>query len=860
MASQVEIASSAPFGRVLKDHNRRDQYIRENNTRENAGTQSAFQKNLKELVRGHLHTCISVSSSSSSDENSQNYIINSNVNHQQRQHLRCLTNQQETSNVSDNNVGDSSTMSCKQARILDQWAAKQAQAMVSTIENQNQEAELLNAAQKNSSSAKENSHNSKPKNSSAASNRGASSLVQIWEARLSRPEPKMDRSNSFKNNSISAPTTSRTSSTSSYNEIVSSSVEEPPRNSDIIDSVTNEESLADWDSAAHSSRSSVNFTCSDAGESERVRIADIIKRFTSDSIDHEQGSSVGDPPSRRHSCGSDQSELRALSQIVNSPKIRGRQAFNDLLYQMEQERLRELESLAERQSVSRFPQRGRIQSMLRLRFLQRGVAIQEQQRSRSIRSTIASDGNRSQQGSIIMHLRERFSSAGDDDHATSSLSEAPPRNVKEMPNNPSNDGSPSAVNHVIKDNYDQDISITEQQAAPPADDSPSQVSEAHEEDAHEENSVRSDVTWQGASSECENFDPGEVSGSTQSLNNWDGNEMDDEEIVEQQDFGETNYDWFTDIARPRSYWEDQRQAWYQEMLTTSSDNNEIRKLLERRTVSTFLASDFRGKMDQLMESHVQRQVIREDEDLDEESQDRMGQLILSFFQRHSHTTGSQQEDDQDEIEDVVEAEGEEEEEEEEEEEYAGGQVLQEEVDEDEQQQEQASPASVHSLSPFRSWNYNPQHHEVADSSEQASLPYLPSQSSTQHRQYFASPSHPSIDMELIYDIRGHMEQMQREMSELRRTMQACMEMQAKLQNSLKLEVHPVQEASKNSINMATKRRTCCICYEMQVDSFLYRCGHMCTCLKCAHELQWSSGKCPICRAPILDVVRAYMDS
>ncbi|EEF32262.1 ubiquitin-protein ligase, putative [Ricinus communis] len=740
MASQVEIASSAPFGRVLKDHNRRDQYIRENNTRENAGTQSAFQKNLKELVRGHLHTCISVSSSSSSDENSQNYIINSNVNHQQRQHLRCLTNQQETSNVSDNNVGDSSTMSCKQARILDQWAAKQAQAMVSTIENQNQEAELLNAAQKNSSSAKENSHNSKPKNSSAASNRGASSLVQIWEARLSRPEPKMDRSNSFKNNSISAPTTSRTSSTSSYNEIVSSSVEEPPRNSDIIDSVTNEESLADWDSAAHSSRSSVNFTCSDAGESERVRIADIIKRFTSDSIDHEQGSSVGDPPSRRHSCGSDQSELRALSQIVNSPKIRGRQAFNDLLYQMEQERLRELESLAERQSVSRFPQRGRIQSMLRLRFLQRGVAIQEQQRSRSIRSTIASDGNRSQQGSIIMHLRERFSSAGDDDHATSSLSEAPPRNVKEMPNNPSNDGSPSAVNHVIKDNYDQDISITEQQAAPPADDSPSQVSEAHEEDAHEENSVRSDVTWQGASSECENFDPGEVSGSTQSLNNWDGNEMDDEEIVEQQDFGETNYDWFTDIARPRSYWEDQRQAWYQEMLTTSSDNNEIRKLLER------------------------------------------------------------------------------------------------------------------------SWNYNPQHHEVADSSEQASLPYLPSQSSTQHRQYFASPSHPSIDMELIYDIRGHMEQMQREMSELRRTMQACMEMQAKLQNSLKLEVHPVQEASKNSINMATKRRTCCICYEMQVDSFLYRCGHMCTCLKCAHELQWSSGKCPICRAPILDVVRAYMDS
>lgn len=57
--------------------------------------------------------------------------------------------------------------------------------------------------------------------------------------------------------------------------------------------------------------------------------------------------------------------------------------------------------------------------------------------------------------------------------------------------------------------------------------------------------------------------------------------MDDEETVGQQEFRETNYDWFADIARPRSYWEDRRQAWYQEMLSTSSENNEIRQLLER---------------------------------------------------------------------------------------------------------------------------------------------------------------------------------------------------------------------------------------------------------------------------------------
>ncbi|KAK9058074.1 hypothetical protein SSX86_022914 [Deinandra increscens subsp. villosa] len=40
---------------------------------------------------------------------------------------------------------------------------------------------------------------------------------------------------------------------------------------------------------------------------------------------------------------------------------------------------------------------------------------------------------------------------------------------------------------------------------------------------------------------------------------------------------------------------------------------------------------------------------------------------------------------------------------------------------------------------------------------------------------------------------------------------------------------------------------CSICYDTQVDSLLYRYGHMCTCFKCALE-------CPICEAPIVDVV------
>lgn len=51
---------------------------------------------------------------------------------------------------------------------------------------------------------------------------------------------------------------------------------------------------------------------------------------------------------------------------------------------------------------------------------------------------------------------------------------------------------------------------------------------------------------------------------------------------------------------------------------------------------------------------------------------------------------------------------------------------------------------------------------------------------------------------------------------------------------------------------------CAVCLEARIDSLLYSCGHMCTCSLCGRHLIASGQCCPICRAPVRDVVRAFM--
>lgn len=50
---------------------------------------------------------------------------------------------------------------------------------------------------------------------------------------------------------------------------------------------------------------------------------------------------------------------------------------------------------------------------------------------------------------------------------------------------------------------------------------------------------------------------------------------------------------------------------------------------------------------------------------------------------------------------------------------------------------------------------------------------------------------------------------------------------------------------------------CTVCYEREVNSVLYKCGHVCMCFECAIHVKEKGALCPICRQTIHDVIKIY---
>lgn len=115
---------------------------------------------------------------------------------------------------------------------------------------------------------------------------------------------------------------------------------------------------------------------------------------------------------------------------------------------------------------------------------------------------------------------------------------------------------------------------------------PEDVKEQTEDQGHDP--PTSEPTWQDT--------PNLILNSQDSIHGWEESEAAEENYGAESDYMGTSYNWFTDISRPRSYWEDRRQSWYQQMLDSNSANDEIRQLIERYTHHSYSLTRFPNRL------------------------------------------------------------------------------------------------------------------------------------------------------------------------------------------------------------------------------------------------------------------------
>lgn len=129
---------------------------------------------------------------------------------------------------------------------------------------------------------------------------------------------------------------------------------------------------------------------------------------------------------------------------------------------------------------------------------------------------------------------------------------------------------------------------------------------------------------------------------------------------------------------------------------------------------------------------------------------------------------------------------------------------------------------------------------------------------------------PGTGWEVISDLRIDVARMFQMLSNMQRMVETCMDMQLELQRTVRQELSAALNRSASPSELlenvlpkdnfkwdSVRKGICCICSNTNIDSLLYRCGHMCTCTKCADLLVQGKGKCPMCQAPVVEVIRAY---
>lgn len=104
-----------------------------------------------------------------------------------------------------------------------------------------------------------------------------------------------------------------------------------------------------------------------------------------------------------------------------------------------------------------------------------------------------------------------------------------------------------------------------------------------------------------------------------------------------------------------------------------------------------------------------------------------------------------------------------------------------------------------------------------------------------------------------------------QLEEMKNMMKLSFDLQLDIQRAIRQEVSAalaqVQVGAEGGTTLTKSKPVsdthCLICLDNHSDSVLYQCGHMCVCYACGRHLMSRNAKCPVCRAPIKDIIRAY---